>query len=113
MPTKKPHRLHTTGPTHPQEESHEDVPGFPGSGRPPTPAPRVELVEPTEFDLVTYPEAADLLGVQVSTLYSLVHAKRVPHVRIGPRFVRFSRQALRAWIGSHTVAPLSARGRTS
>lgn len=109
MPTKRSDRLQVVSPIQPRSEAH-DHPAVCADGvRPAPPAPHGEMVEPTEVDLVTYPEAADLLGVQLSTLYSLVHAKRVPHVRIGPRFVRFSRRALQAWIGSHTVAPLSAR----
>lgn len=48
--------------------------------------------------LLTYPEAAHLLAIPIGTLYSLVHQRRIPHVRLGKRFVRFDPDDLAAWI---------------
>ena len=54
-------------------------------------------------DLIGYEEAARLLGMPVNTLYGWVHERRLPHVRLGPRLVRFSRRALAAWIEERVV----------
>ena len=53
--------------------------------------------------LLTYQQAATRLGITLSTLYSLVHQRRVPHVRLGPRFVRFKPAELDAWVEAHRV----------
>ncbi len=49
-------------------------------------------------DLITYEAASEFLSVPLSTLYSMVSRRQVPHYRMGPRFVRFSRAELLAWI---------------
>lgn len=59
-------------------------------------------------DLIGYSEAAALLGVPVGTLYSWTHLKKVPHIRLGPRLVRFSRAGLAAWLSHLTVSPISS-----
>jgi excisionase family DNA binding protein len=46
-----------------------------------------------------------LLGLKPGTLYCLVAQSRIPHVRLGPRLVRFSRTALQAWIAERAVEP--------
>ncbi len=56
-------------------------------------------------DLMTYDEVAALLGVPKGTLYAWVHDRRLPHIRLGPRLVRFSRKALAAWLAERAVAP--------
>ena len=53
--------------------------------------------------LITYDEAAKRLGFALGTLYALVHAGRIPHVRLGKRLVRFSRAELQRWLDSHSV----------
>ena len=55
-------------------------------------------------DLVGYTEAAAILGVPVGTLYAWVHHRRVPHVRLGPRLVKFSRVGLGRWLAEQVVA---------
>ena len=52
-----------------------------------------------------YSEAAALLGVPKGTLYALVHQNRVPHIRLGKRFVRFDEDRLRAWMREHSAEP--------
>ncbi len=54
---------------------------------------------------LNYSQAAALLGVPKGTLYSLVHQHRIPHIRLGARFVRFDEDRLRAWMGQHRVEP--------
>lgn len=54
-------------------------------------------------DHLSYAEAADLTGLPLGTLYALVAQKRIPHVRLGPRLVRFPRAKLDAWLRQHFV----------
>lgn len=52
---------------------------------------------------VRYEEAARHLGIPLSTLYALVHQKRVPHFRYGPRFVVFDLDELDNWMKQRRV----------
>lgn len=54
-------------------------------------------------DILDYATAAVLLGVPIGTLYSWVHHRRVPHIRLGRRAVRFSRSGLADWLSRHSV----------
>lgn len=54
-------------------------------------------------DLLTIKEFCDEFGFKLGTTYWLVHAKRIPHVRFGPRYVRLSRAQIVEWIESHFV----------
>jgi excisionase family DNA binding protein len=56
---------------------------------------------PTE--LMTYDELCARYGFKRGTVYSMVHEGRIPHIRLGPRFVRFEVSAIDAWIRSHRV----------
>jgi len=42
--------------------------------------------------LMTYQQAAEILGLPRGTLYALVHQNRVPHIRLGRRLIRFDPQ---------------------
>lgn len=57
--------------------------------------------------MLTYKEAAKVIGVPVGTLYAWVCQKRVPHVRYGPRMVRFRRAELVQWIEERRVSPVA------
>jgi excisionase family DNA binding protein len=54
-------------------------------------------------ELLTYPEAAALIGVQTSTLQIWVSRgnKGIPYLKIGTKIVRFRASALAAWLKSH------------
>ena len=54
-------------------------------------------------DSLDYDEAARLLGLCVGTLYALVSRRQLPHFRLGPRIVRFSRKRLIEWRESRAV----------
>jgi excisionase family DNA binding protein len=54
-------------------------------------------------EFVTYEQASELTGLPVGTLYALVHHKRIPHLRLSRRLVRFSRASLLAWLEAHRV----------
>jgi excisionase family DNA binding protein len=56
-------------------------------------------------DYLTYRETAEYLGVAVGTIYSMVARGQIPHVRLGPRLVRFPRAELDAWLAARTVRP--------
>ncbi len=50
-----------------------------------------------------YDLAAEITGLCKGTLYALVCQKRIPHVRISSRLVRFHRAALEAWLAARAV----------
>lgn len=52
---------------------------------------------------VGYAEANQITGINTNTLYALVHAKRIPHLRIGKRHVLFPVAELREWLEQHRV----------
>lgn len=54
--------------------------------------------------LLTYQQAAQYLSLPLGSLYSLVHLKRIPHVRLSPRVVRFDEAELDAWLDARSVA---------
>jgi len=62
------------------------------------------------MELLTYEQAAELLGVKRGTLYAWVHLKRVPHIRLSKRCVRFDRGEIEAWIAKQKVAPMKVSG---
>lgn len=53
---------------------------------------------------LTYKQASSLLEIPMGTMYSLVRTKRIPHVRLGPRSVRFIRTDLERWMQEHRVS---------
>lgn len=58
---------------------------------------------------INYSAAAELLGVGVPTLRSMVHRKQVPHIRMGPKMVRFDRDELEQWLKAHSVPAYESR----
>ncbi len=77
--------------------------------------PKLNSPEHTHADTIAYAEAAALLGIAVGTLYAWVHQRRIPHYRIGPRCVRFSRSELLHFLQDHAIAAelVSADSRTA
>jgi excisionase family DNA binding protein len=57
-------------------------------------------------ELMTYKQLSELLNTPLGTLYALVSQHRIPHVRLGRRFVRFSRTAINTWLAEQTIGPL-------
>ena len=53
--------------------------------------------------LIGYKQAAEVLGLTVSTLYSKVCRKEIPHYRFSGRCVRFDLDELEKWIDEHRV----------
>ena len=58
-------------------------------------------------DKLRYPAAARLLGIPLGTLHSMVSRRQVPHIRLGPRLVVFSRSELETWIEDRHVSDQS------
>jgi excisionase family DNA binding protein len=58
--------------------------------------------------LLTYREAARMLGLPRGTIYSMVHHNQIPHVRLGKRLVRFDVDELRRFVDEHRVEARSA-----
>jgi excisionase family DNA binding protein len=54
-------------------------------------------------EYLSYQQVSSAYGIGLSTLYSMVRRKQIPHVRIGPRFVRFRRSELDAWLNERSV----------
>ena len=55
--------------------------------------------------LLTYREVSALTGIPVGTLKYWVHIGKVPHVRTGPRMVRFSADVLALWLKNSAIDP--------
>jgi len=62
----------------------------------PAASERVTLVDP----LLTVEDAAELLGVQPSTVFAWVRAGSLPCLRLGPRAIRFTRPLLEEWLAA-------------
>jgi excisionase family DNA binding protein len=62
-------------------------------------APKMEgMSDAPDTTPIGYEEAQALTGVSESTLRWWVHMGRIPHLRLGPRTVRFERPVLLEWM---------------
>lgn len=63
--------------------------------------------------MMTYRQAAELLQLPIGTVYSMVSHHRIPHVRLGPRLVRFCRDEITRWLEVRHVgvSPLPNAGK--
>jgi excisionase family DNA binding protein len=57
-----------------------------------------------DAELGGYALAEQVTGLPRGSIYSLVHAKEIPHIRISRRTVRFRRADLERWLEAHSVA---------
>lgn len=55
-------------------------------------------------ELLTYKQASGFLQIQLGTLYSLVSQRRIPHIRLSNRMVRFRRSDIEKWIANQEVS---------
>lgn len=58
---------------------------------------------------LNYREVAEMLGVPVGTVYAWVSRRALPHIRLGPRLVRFDREEIQRWRDERRI-PASAKG---
>lgn len=54
-------------------------------------------------EMLSYRDAARMLGVPVNTVYSWAARRQIPHVRLSARVVRFRRAELERWIEARYV----------
>ena len=54
-------------------------------------------------ELIKVPEAADLLGVSVHTVYSMVHRRVLPHYKPTGKLLYFDRDELFQWVQNARV----------
>lgn len=55
--------------------------------------------------LLTYREVQTQFAIPRGTLFFWVHSHQIPHLRLGPRTVRFRRSELQSWLNQRAVAP--------
>lgn len=48
--------------------------------------------------VLTYKQTAEVLGLPLGTLYSMVSKGQIPHFRMGGRLVRFSKDEIEKWL---------------
>ncbi|MHA2061910.1 MAG: helix-turn-helix domain-containing protein [Candidatus Sifarchaeia archaeon] len=56
-------------------------------------------------NLMTIEEAANYLGIRLSTLYKYTSARKIPHVKVG-RLVKFRQEDLENWVNERFVKPI-------
>ncbi len=56
-------------------------------------------------EYLSYEQVSKLLNVKKETVYAWVCRKKIPHIRLGPRNVRFSRKKLEEWLERSNVEP--------
>ncbi|MCB9026760.1 MAG: helix-turn-helix domain-containing protein [Bdellovibrionaceae bacterium] len=54
-------------------------------------------------EIINYNTAAEFLGIKIGTLYSMVSRKEIPHIRLSPRLVSFSKQVLSDWLSQRHI----------
>lgn len=59
-----------------------------------------KIIKLNECGLMTPQQAADYLGIKLSTIYQMSMRRQIPIVKIG-RLNRFRRQDLDKWIDAH------------
>ncbi len=69
----------------------------------------MDLPETLNEPLLNASEAARPLNVPRTTPYELVRSRRLSHVRVGVRGLRFTRADLQEWITENTYGRSSAR----
>jgi predicted DNA-binding transcriptional regulator AlpA len=57
-----------------------------------------------ENGMVGYGRASQITGIAMSTLYSYVSRRQIPHYRLGKRLVVFAVPELQAWLKERRVA---------
>jgi excisionase family DNA binding protein len=63
----------------------------------------------SQGELLRAPDVARLLQVPVSWVYAETRAGRIPHVRFGPRYRRYRREAVLDWVGELEHGPTPYR----
>jgi excisionase family DNA binding protein len=67
-------------------------------------------VDKNQAGLLNYVQVAEMLNIPKGTIYSWVSTKRIPHIRLSPRCVRFSADDLTTWLSERQVNPQNHYG---
>ena len=59
-------------------------------------------------NLMSIEEAAEYLGLKVSTIYKYTSSRKLPFIKIGSR-VLFSREILEDFIRAHIIEPVTGK----
>lgn len=54
-------------------------------------------------ELLTYDQVSQRFQIKKGTLAWMVHTRAIPHIRLGPRQVRFCEAELERWLRERTV----------
>lgn len=65
-----------------------------------------------DSDLLDYTQASEEFNLKKGTLAWLVHERRIPHIRLGRRLVRFDRRSVEAWLREREVTTNDIGGQT-
>jgi excisionase family DNA binding protein len=71
----------------------------------PSVAARVGQSTNVECRLLEARDVADLLGVTTKWVYAETRAGRIPHVRLGPRYVRYRASSIASWLAGEERGP--------
>ena len=52
---------------------------------------------------MTYTDVCEQLKIKPGTLAWMVHKRKIPHHRVGPRMVRFSKDEIERWMRERAV----------
>jgi excisionase family DNA binding protein len=58
--------------------------------------------------LLTKKDVLEMLGIKESTLYTWVHHKKIPYIKLGKRCLRFKESLILEWIADREVRPQTA-----
>ena len=58
--------------------------------------------------MINYEKVSKLIGVNVSTIYSMVHKGQIPFYRLSKRLVMFNVDEIEAWMASKKVEAINA-----
>ena len=65
-------------------------------------------VEDRDDSLLTYTDVARVFNVRKNTLFTWVACRAIPHLRLGPRSVRFRRSEIEQWLSHRAVGLVSS-----
>ncbi|MAG34825.1 MAG: hypothetical protein CL878_01025 [Dehalococcoidia bacterium] len=57
--------------------------------------------------LITIGQASLIIGLATSTIYKMVHERRIPFVKLGSRLL-FSEERIRRWVGENSTEPVAS-----
>jgi len=60
-------------------------------------------------EYLTYRQLSNVFNINLHTLYTLVQRNKIPHIRLGPRSVRFEPAKVREWLRKSRVKAKSYR----